>query len=123
MGAKILVVEDSEVVQSAATMVLRQARYQVMAASNGREGLLAAQRESFDLVLSDLMMPEMDGIEMTSALRGLPGYANTPIIILTTEARALHAKRALEAGASVWLLKPIAGEPLLRSIHNLLNGN
>ncbi len=109
-------------VQSAASMVLRQARYKVTTASNGREGLDAARGDQFDLVLSDLMMPEMDGVEMTKEIRQLPGYGATPIIILTTEARALHAKRALAAGASVWLLKPIAGEPLLRSIADLLAG-
>ena len=106
-GARILVVEDDEVNQIVAQGVLEAGGAVVSIASNGREALELVQPGKFDVVLMDLQMPDMDGIETTRKLRENPALAGLPIIAMTASAMAGDRERLLEAGMNDYVAKPV----------------
>ena len=106
-GARILVVEDDEVNQLVARGVLESAGAAVTTASTGREALALLSPGRFDVVLMDLQMPEMDGIETTRALRADPRLRALPVIAMTASAMAGDRERLLEAGMNDYVAKPI----------------
>ena len=106
-GARILVVEDDEVNQLVAKGVLEAAGAQVRLASTGREALDLIWPGAFDLVLMDLQMPDMDGIETTRRLRSDPALAGLPIIAMTASAMAGDRERLLAAGMNDYVAKPV----------------
>ncbi len=106
-GARILVVEDDEVNQIVARGVLEAGGAVVSIASNGREALELVQPGKFDVVLMDLQMPDMDGIETTRRLRENPALAGLPIIAMTASAMAGDRERLLEAGMNDYVAKPV----------------
>ena len=113
----ILVVDDSEANRLVATTILAKAGYQTEMAENGREALVAVQRRSYGLVLMDVAMPEMDGIEATQAIRALPGErGRLPIIATTAAAFVEDRQRCLEAGMNDYLSKPLVRGDLLKMI-------
>lgn len=113
----ILVVDDSEANRLVATTILAKAGYQPEMAENGREALDAIARRSYGLVLMDIAMPEMDGIETTRAIRALPGERGRLPIIATTAAAFVEDKqRCLAAGMNDYLSKPLDRAEMLRMI-------
>ena len=92
---------------------LRNAGFDVTEAPDGREGLELARARRFNLVLTDKNMPHMDGLAFLRALRALPQYAATPILVLTTEAGEDMKAQGKAAGATGWLVKPFDPERLL----------
>ncbi len=106
-GARILVVEDDLVNQLVAKGVLEAAGALVTIASNGREALSRIRPGAFDMVLMDVQMPDMDGIETTRRLRENPALADLPIIAMTASAMAGDRERLLEAGMNDYLAKPV----------------
>jgi signal transduction histidine kinase len=106
-GARILVVEDDEVNQIVAQGVLEAGGATVSLASNGREALDLIQPGKFDVVLMDLQMPDMDGIETTRRLRENPALAGLPIIAMTASAMDGDRERLLEAGMNDYVAKPV----------------
>lgn len=117
--ARILAVDDSPTQRALVSEALERAGHDVTLATDGVEALKAAQDESFDLVLSDVNMPNMDGIELTRELRALASYRFVPILMLTTEGPELK-QSARKAGATGWLAKPFDPKTLLATIHRVL---
>ncbi|NQZ58108.1 MAG: response regulator [Lentisphaeraceae bacterium] len=111
---KMLLVDDDEGNTYALSKRLRQIGVNVTSVSNGKEALeLLRQDPTFELILMDIMMPIMDGIEATRRVRNIDAYHKTPIIALTAINSAEDLRKCLRAGASEYLTKPIAFEKLL----------
>ena len=113
MTASILTVDDSPSLRMAIRIALTGAGYQVTEAGDGVEGLGKANGAKFDMIITDLNMPIMDGIEFTRACRSRPAGQNTPIIVLTTENGAEIKAEGRRAGASAWMVKPFEPNTLL----------
>jgi len=120
MGAKILVVDDSAIVRQMHAFMLRSAGFEVAEAENGAEALEAALSERFDLILTDINMPVMDGYELTRRLRQMPEYTSTPIVIVSTESEAQDKTLGFEAGANLYIVKPAQRDQLVSNINLIL---
>jgi len=120
MSANILTVDDSASIRLTTKVTLTNAGYTVTEAVNGAEGLATAQTAQFDLIVTDLNMPVMDGLTMIEELRKLPSQAGVPIIFLTTESDADLKARAKAAGATGWLTKPFDPENLVKIVKKVL---
>ena len=107
-GARVLLVEDNELNQQVARELLQEAGVQVDVAANGQEGVDLACRHPYDLVLMDMQMPVMDGLEATRQLRADPRLAGLPIVAMTANALDADRQRCLDAGMNDHLAKPIA---------------
>lgn len=118
--AKILTVDDSKVIRDLVEAVLIENGHSVTVAKDGAEGLEATRKEQFDMILSDINMPNMSGISMVSKVRRLPGYEYTPIIMLTTESSNFKKDKAKKMGASGWLQKPFDPERLMKAVNKLV---
>jgi CheY-like chemotaxis protein len=122
VGAQILIVDDDIRSAFALTSVLEQHGSTVVYAENGREGIeLLGGNENVDLVLMDIVMPEMDGWATISAIRRLPQFANLPIIALTGKARKEDRKKSIACGASDYISKPVDVDRLLERLRGWLN--
>ncbi len=121
-AAKVLVVEDSFMVRELQRSILEAAGYRVDTAEDGRDALaqLLADHE-IALVLTDVQMPEMDGLELTRAIRATPTCASTPVVILTSLADEEQQRQGLEAGADAYMVKRSFDQGvLLETVHRLL---
>jgi two-component system chemotaxis response regulator CheY len=117
---QVLAVDDSASVRQMVSFTLRKAGYAVTEACDGRDGAERAGRMQFDLIITDLNMPNVDGIQMIGAVRKLPGYAFTPILMLTTESQAEKKDAGRKAGATGWIVKPFQAEQLIAVMHKLI---
>ena len=118
--ATILAVDDSTSMRQMVVMTLKGAGYDVVEAVDGVAALLLAKSKSFNLVLTDVNMPKMDGITLTRELRALPAYKFTPILTLTTESAAEKKQEGKAAGATGWIVKPFNPEQLLSTVKRVL---
>jgi len=118
--ANILAVDDSASMRQMVAFTLKGAGHKVTEASDGQEALNLAKGSKFDLVLSDVNMPNMDGIALTKELRSLPDFKFTPILILTTEAGLNKKQDGKAAGATGWIVKPFNPDQLLTTINKVL---
>ncbi len=117
MSQTILVVDDEKRLVSLVESYLEQAGYRVATAYNGREGLEAAERESPDLIVLDLMMPEIDGHEFIETYRR---HHDTPIILLTARVEEEEQVIGLELGADDYVTKPFRPRELMARVHAVL---
>ena len=99
---------------------LKKAGYQVVDAKDGLEALEIAKTQSFDAVISDVNMPNMDGITLIKNLRTLPAYKFTPLLMLTTESGTEKKHEGRAAGATGWIVKPFNPDHLLAVIQNVI---
>ena len=113
-GARILLAEDNELNQQVACEMLADVGFVVEVAGNGRIALNMAQQHAYDLILMDMQMPEMDGIEATQSLRALPALASLPIVAMTANAMQVDKDRCLGAGMNDFVSKPIEPDDLWR---------
>jgi len=116
----ILLVEDSDVVRESLARLLTTGGYKVTTARDGVEGLAAAKAGTFDLVSTDVMMPHMDGYELTRALRALPAYRDAPIIMVTSRGERIDRVRGFDAGVDEYITKPHDRSQLRSVIAKLL---
>ena len=113
-GKKVLVIDDDIRSGFALTAILEQHGMKVVYAENGREGIERLQQHpNTDLVLLDIMMPEMDGYETAQAIRSMPRFEHLPIISLTAKAMKGDREKAIAAGASDYITKPVDVDQLL----------
>jgi two-component system chemotaxis response regulator CheY len=99
---------------------LRKVGYEVTEAVDGKDGLAKVDREKFDLIITDLNMPNMDGIQLITALRKLPGYSFVPILMLSTESQAEKKDAGRKAGATGWIVKPFNADQLVAVVQKLI---
>jgi DNA-binding response OmpR family regulator len=120
MPKKILVVDDDPDIRKLVTRRLQTQHYDVIIATDGREALAKAQHEQPDLIILDLMLPQLNGHEVCTMLKQDARYRHIPIVMLTAKAPDEHEEIALEYGADVYLTKPYTAEVLLRGVAGLL---
>ncbi len=117
----IMVVEDSPTMRQLITFALKRLPdYKVVEAVNGMDAFKKLSSEPFDLILADINMPVMDGLKLIGLLRSDLKYKKIPIIIITTEGTAEDKKKAMAAGATAYLSKPIQTQDLLKMVKKLL---
>jgi DNA-binding NarL/FixJ family response regulator len=113
---RILVIEDEPEMRRNITTLLRYHDYEPIAAANGREGVEAARRERPDLILCDVMMPELDGYGVLQALQSEPALARIPFIFLTAKGEKNDLRSGMDLGADDYLTKPVANAELVSAI-------
>jgi len=118
--ATILAVDDSNSMRQMVSFTLKQAGHSVMEAADGVEALELAKKNSFNLVISDVNMPRMDGISLIKQLRMLPSYKFTPLLMLTTESGTDKKQQGKAAGATGWIVKPFNPDQLLATVKRVL---
>ncbi len=117
----ILAVDDSPSIRQMVSYTLESAGYDVVMANDGDEALELAKKHNVNLVLTDVNMPNMDGITLVKHLRQLENYRHKPILILTTESSAEKKMQGKKAGATGWIVKPFDPEQLLATIRKVLD--
>ncbi len=117
---RILAVDDSPSMREMVRLTLSAAGFEVTQAEDGQQALELARKSTFDLVLSDVNMPQMDGIELIRALRAEAGYRHTPILMLTTEASLDRRREGKDAGATGWIVKPFEPAQLVATMKKVL---
>jgi CheY-like chemotaxis protein len=108
----VLVAEDSDVLRESIRRELESAGFEVTAARDGQEALDLATASRFDALCTDVMMPRLDGYELTRCLRQTAGYAEIPIVMVTSKEARLDTLRGLDAGADAYLKKPVDADEL-----------
>lgn len=116
---RALIVDDVADVTDMLSFLLSHADYDVVTASSGRDALVEAQKQHFDVIISDIGMPEMNGYELVQALRAIPGYGATPIVAVTGYSMFNDRQKSLEAGFTAHMTKPIEPRVLLELIDQL----
>jgi two-component system chemotaxis response regulator CheY len=123
MSKKIIVVDDSSVLRKELFLVLSSAGYEVVEATNGLHGLQRLDENPDALmVLSDINMPEMSGIEMLTRIKTNPKYASLPVVMVTTEGNTEIMKQAKRAGAKGWIVKPFNNSLVLEAVKMFAGG-
>lgn len=118
--ATILIVDDSASIRNMVSFTLKQQGYEVVEAADGQSALNKAKAGSYNLVLTDVNMPGMDGITLCAELKKLPAYKFTPVLILTTESDAQMKQKGKTVGATGWLVKPFSPEKLIATIQRVI---
>ena len=116
MAKTVLAVDDSASIRQMVSFTLKSAGYEVIEAVDGQDGLDKAKAKSVNLILTDQNMPRMDGLTLIKNLRGLPQYASTPILMLTTESSDAMKSQGRAAGATGWLVKPFDPQKLIEVV-------
>ena len=106
MSKIVITVDDSMSIRETVKMILTSAGYEVYSAEDGVAGLRLAEQRKADFIITDLNMPNMDGITLIARLRALPQYKFTPIVMLTTESQDDKKVAGKKAGATGWVVKP-----------------
>lgn len=120
MSKTILTVDDSASIRQMVSFTLKSAGYNVVEGVDGQDGLAKAKGTQADLVITDLNMPNMNGIEMIRQLRGESNYKFTPILMLTTESDESKKMEGKQAGATGWIVKPFNPDQLIKVIERVL---
>jgi two-component system chemotaxis response regulator CheY len=116
----VLIVDDSEFVRNYHSYILEQANFQVITAVDGSDGLEKLYSNSFDLILSDINMSNMDGYEFIRRVRADNKFKSLPIIIVSTESEGRDKTKGFEAGANLYIVKPCSPEMMVENIRMIL---
>ncbi|WP_404416166.1 response regulator [Marinospirillum sp.] len=119
MSKTLLVVDDSASVRQVVGMALRGAGHEVVEAVDGKDALSKLDGRKIHLVISDVNMPNMDGISFVKAMKTKPEYKFTPVLMLTTESEEGKKAEGKAAGAKAWLVKPFKPDVLLSAVSKL----
>jgi len=117
---KILLVEDNEFNRKIVRNLLANQPYELMEAHDGEAGVAAARRDRPDVIVMDVQLPKLSGLDATRALRAEPETANIPIIVVTSFALSGDDKKAMDAGATAYLAKPYSPRQLLDTIRRMV---
>ena len=121
MPKSILIVDDAASMRGLVAITLKTAGYEVVEAADGQDALgKLSGAARFDLILTDLNMPNLDGIGFVKQLKLRPEHRFTPVIMLTTESEAQKMKQGQAAGAKAWVVKPFKPEQLLAAVSKLI---
>lgn len=120
MAKTILIVDDSASLRQVVSIALKGAGYDVMEACDGKDALGKLDGRKIHLIISDVNMPNMDGISFVKAAKQMPAYKFTPVIMLTTEAGADKKAAGQAAGAKAWVVKPFVPAQMLAAVSKLI---
>lgn len=120
MGKTILVVDDSASLRQVVNLTLAGAGYEVIEACDGKDALAKLDGKKVHLIISDVNMPNMDGISLVKQVKQHPSYKFTPIIMLTTEAGENKKLEGQAAGAKAWVVKPFQPQQMLAAVSKLV---
>lgn len=120
MAKTILMVDDSASLRQVVSIALTGAGYDVVEACDGKDALAKLDGRKVHLIISDVNMPNMDGISLVKAIKQLPNYKFTPIIMLTTESQEAKKQEGQAAGAKAWVVKPFKPEQMLMAVSKLI---
>ncbi|MFH2066458.1 MAG: response regulator [Pseudomonadota bacterium] len=120
MSKIIMTADDSASIRQMVGFTLKQAGYDVIEAVDGRDALNKITNSTIHMLLTDLNMPNMDGIELIKQVRALPDYRFMPIILLTTESQAEKKQEGKAAGATGWIIKPFKPDQLVGVVKKVL---
>ncbi len=118
--AIIMSVEDTASMRQMISFTLNSVGHEVIEACDGKEALDLAHGKKVDMVITDVNMPNMDGITLVKSLRALPDYKFTPIVMLTTESQVAKRQEGKAVGATGWIVKPFNPEQLLNVVKKIL---
>jgi two-component system chemotaxis response regulator CheY len=116
----IMSVDDSASLRQMVAFVLRGGGYEVIEATDGEDGLAKLRGQEVHLIVTDINMPKMDGLELTRQVRAMPQYKFVPIILLTTESHAEKKQEGKAAGATAWIVKPFNADQLLAVVKKVM---
>jgi two-component system chemotaxis response regulator CheY len=120
MAKTIMVVDDSASLRQVVHIALKGAGYEVVEACDGKDALGKLDGRKLNLVISDVNMPNMDGITFVQELKKLPTYKFTPVIMLTTESQDEKKRQGQAAGAKAWVVKPFQPQQMLDAVQKLV---
>ncbi|NOZ10919.1 MAG: response regulator [Gammaproteobacteria bacterium] len=120
MAKKIMIVDDSTSLRNVVAIALRGAGYEVVEACDGKDALAKLGGDKIHLIISDVNMPNMDGISFVKELKKNPEYKFTPVIMLTTEGQEETKKEGQAAGAKAWMVKPFKPPQMLEAVSKLV---
>jgi two-component system, chemotaxis family, chemotaxis protein CheY len=118
--SRVLAVDDSVTMRQMVSYCLREAGYEVVEAVDGADALAKLQANKVDLVITDLYMPHVDGIELIKRVRTLANYRFTPILMLTTETQGGRKAEGQAAGATGWIVKPFEPQQLIKVVRRVI---
>lgn len=119
---KLLIVDDSAMLRDMLVYALNEGGYDdITECVDGVDGLNQVKLTQFDLIISDVNMPNMDGLTMIKEIRKIPNYKNIPIFVLTTERGIEMKKQGKESGANGWIVKPFVQEQLIKAVDTVIN--
>lgn len=119
MPKRILSVDDSKTMRDMVSFTLKRAGFEVVVAEDGVKALALLENTSVDVIITDINMPNMDGVTLVKHLRAQEKFKSTPILILTTEGSEDKKQQGRDAGATGWVVKPFAPEKLLQVINKV----
>ena len=120
MAKTILIVDDSATFRQVVAIALKTAGYDVLEGCDGKDALSKLTGQRIHLIISDVNMPNMDGISFLKAVKQLPSYKFTPVLMLTTESQEAKKREGQEAGAKAWLVKPFKPDLLISAVQKLI---
>ncbi|WNW13950.1 response regulator [Pseudomonas sp. DTU_2021_1001937_2_SI_NGA_ILE_001] len=120
MAKTVMIVDDSASMRQLVKMSLTSAGHQVIEASDGRDALSKLTGQKINLIISDVNMPNLDGIGLVKAVKARPEYRFTPIMMLTTESEQSKKAEGQAAGAKAWIVKPFQPQQLLAAVEKLM---
>jgi two-component system chemotaxis response regulator CheY len=120
MAKTVMVVDDSASLRQVVGIALKGAGYDVLEGCDGADALTKLTGQKVHLIISDVNMPNMDGISFVKAVKQMPNYKFTPIIMLTTESQEATKQQGQAAGAKAWVVKPFKPEQMLDAVSKLI---
>jgi two-component system chemotaxis response regulator CheY len=120
MGKTVMIVDDSASLRQVVAIALKGAGYDVIEACDGKDAIAKMTGQKIHLIISDVNMPNMDGIAMVREVKKMANYKFTPIIMLTTESQETKKKEGQEAGAKAWVVKPFQPQQMLDAVSKLI---
>ena len=123
MSKNVMVVDDSFTTSKMLSFLLKGEGFNVVSAENGIDALEKLPFSNIDIIITDLNMPQMDGLELVNSLKKNPDYKEIPVIMLTTESEDSDKQKGFEAGASSYLIKPVPQDVLIKEVKKFLGSN